>query len=77
MFCVHDPPVFHILPAAVITYTVEPFGRSSTSIVSVVMDKKVKRDLPSHMSRDFKKSIDAHLWAEVVERINSGNAAGR
>ena len=35
--------------------------------------KKVKRDLRiDTLSRDFKKGVDGHLWAEIVERINSG-----
>ena len=35
--------------------------------------KRVKRDLRiDTLSRDFKAGLDGHLWAEVVERINSG-----
>lgn len=35
--------------------------------------KKVKRDLRiDTLSRDFKAGLDGHLWAEIVERINSG-----
>ena len=35
--------------------------------------EKVKRDLRiDTLSRDFKSGVDAHLWAEIVERINSG-----
>lgn len=35
--------------------------------------KKVERDLRiDRLSRDFKRGIDGHLWAEIVERINSG-----
>jgi len=35
--------------------------------------KKAKRDLRvDTLSRDFKRGADGHLWAEIVERINSG-----
>ena len=35
--------------------------------------EKAKRDLRiDQLSRDFKSGIDGHLWAEIVERINSG-----
>lgn len=35
--------------------------------------KKAKRDLRiDQLSRDFKSGKDGHLWAEIVERINSG-----
>lgn len=35
--------------------------------------EKAKRDLRiDQLSRDFKSGADGHLWAEVVERINSG-----
>jgi len=35
--------------------------------------EKVKRDLRiDALSRDFKAGVDGHLWAEIVERINSG-----
>ena len=34
---------------------------------------KVERDLRiDRLSRDFKSTADAHLWAEIVERINAG-----
>ena len=61
--------------AAVITLpAVEPFETFlDKHCVRCHGPKKVKRDLRiDTLSRDFKKSIDAHLWAEVVERINSG-----
>ncbi len=35
--------------------------------------EKMKRDLRiDTLSRDFKAGVDGHLWAEIVERINSG-----
>ena len=35
--------------------------------------EKVERDLRiDRLSRDFKTGTDGHLWAEIVERINSG-----
>lgn len=35
--------------------------------------KKAKRDLRiDELSRDFQSGADGHLWAEIVERINSG-----
>ncbi|MDA1159593.1 MAG: DUF1592 domain-containing protein [Planctomycetota bacterium] len=35
--------------------------------------EKVERDLRvDQLSRDFRSGADAHLWAEIVERINSG-----
>ena len=35
--------------------------------------EKVERDLQiDRLSRDFKSGGDAHLWAEIVERINAG-----
>ncbi|MCG6158215.1 DUF1592 domain-containing protein [Rubinisphaera margarita] len=35
--------------------------------------EQVERDLRiDQLSRDFQSGIDGHLWAEVVERINSG-----
>ena len=35
--------------------------------------KKAKRDLRiDQLSRDFKSGADGHFWAEIVERINSG-----
>ncbi len=35
--------------------------------------EKAKRDLRiDTLSRDFRAGVDGHLWAEIVERINSG-----
>lgn len=34
---------------------------------------RVERDLRiDELSRDFRSGVDAHLWAEIVERINAG-----
>ena len=35
--------------------------------------ERVERELRiDRLSRDFKTGTDGHLWAEIVERINSG-----
>tara|TARA_R110002072_G_scaffold13481_2_gene56915 strand:- start:133879 stop:136353 length:2475 start_codon:yes stop_codon:yes gene_type:complete len=53
---------------------VEPFEAFLTKhCVRCHGPEKVERELRiDQLSRDFKTGIDGHLWAEIVERINSG-----
>ncbi len=60
--------------SAVVLWASEPFETFlETHCVSCHGPDKEKGDLRiDELSRDFATGLDAHLWAEVVERINAG-----
>jgi Protein of unknown function (DUF1592)/Protein of unknown function (DUF1588)/Protein of unknown function (DUF1585)/Protein of unknown function (DUF1587)/Protein of unknown function (DUF1595)/Planctomycete cytochrome C len=62
------------LPATAIVFAAEPYERFlEKHCLRCHGPEKVERDLRiDQLSRDFKLGADAHLWAEIVERINSG-----
>ena len=68
VWCLINPIAAHSVSAA------EPFEAFLTKhCLRCHGPKRVERELRiDRLARDFKTGTDGHLWAEIVERINSG-----